>query len=153
MVMAMALQPPRQHPHGLGDGDFDEIFTRDKPVNFAHHGYPTLTYRRTNRQNFHVHGYKVEGTTTTPFDMAVLNEIDRFHLAMDAVACRGWARVRSTLARSSATSPPITRAITGSWIDLQPSVTQDARNRCATVAAAQDRLQQRQQFARIERSG
>ncbi|MCZ8547920.1 phosphoketolase family protein [Mesorhizobium qingshengii] len=89
VVDLMALQSPNQHPHGLSDGAFDEMFTRDKPVIFAYHGYPTLihrlTYRRTNHQNFHVHGYKEEGTTTTPFDMAVLNEIDRFHLAMDAV--------------------------------------------------------------------
>ena len=72
------------HPHGLPDKDFDDLFTRDKPVIFAFHGYPVLihrlTYRRTNHTNFHVHGYKEEGTTTTPFDMVVLNDLDRFHL-------------------------------------------------------------------------
>ena len=90
VVDLMSLQPPSQHPHGLSDGDFDAMFTTERPVIFAYHGYPTLihrlTYRRANHQNFHVHGYKEEGTTTTPFDMAVLNEIDRFHLAADAVA-------------------------------------------------------------------
>jgi xylulose-5-phosphate/fructose-6-phosphate phosphoketolase len=73
----------------MADREFDSIFTTDKPVIFAYHGYPTLihrlTYRRTNHDNFHVHGYKEEGTTTTPFDMTVLNELDRFHLAGDVV--------------------------------------------------------------------
>jgi len=85
----MALQSPSLHPHGLSDADFDGIFTRDKPVVFCHHGYPTLihklTYRRANHDSFHVHGFMEEGTTTTPFDMAVLNHIDRFHLAKDVV--------------------------------------------------------------------
>ncbi|MDP3899332.1 MAG: phosphoketolase family protein, partial [Mesorhizobium sp.] len=89
VVDLMALQHPSQHPHGLGDDDFDAMFTAGQPVIFAYHGYPALihrlTYRRTNHQNLHVHGYKEEGTTTTPFDMAVLNEIDRFHLAADAI--------------------------------------------------------------------
>jgi xylulose-5-phosphate/fructose-6-phosphate phosphoketolase len=89
IVDLMALESPSLHPHGLSDADFDGIFTRDKPVVFAHHGYPTLihklTYRRTNHDNFHVHGFMDEGTTTTPFDMAVLNRIDRFHLAKDVV--------------------------------------------------------------------
>jgi len=84
VVDLMTLQPEREHPHGLTDYDFDVLFTKDRPVIFAFHGYPwlihRLTYRRTNHENFHVRGYKEEGTTTTPFDMAVLNEIDRFHL-------------------------------------------------------------------------
>ena len=89
VVDLMALEPPSEHPHGLSDREFDSIFTTDKPMIFAYHGYPTLihrlTYRRTNHDNFHVHGYKEEGTTTTPFDMTVLNDLDRFHLAGDVV--------------------------------------------------------------------
>ena len=89
VVDLMALQPPHEHPHGLSDDDFDALFTRDKPVVFAYHGYPSLihrlTYRRTNHANIHVRGYKEEGTTTTPFDMTVLNEVDRFHLAQQAI--------------------------------------------------------------------
>jgi xylulose-5-phosphate/fructose-6-phosphate phosphoketolase len=87
VVDLMRLQPADQHPHGLPDRDFDALFTADKPVIFAYHGYPwlihRLTYRRTNHGNFHVHGYQEEGTTTTPFDMAVRNGIDRFHLMAD----------------------------------------------------------------------
>ena len=93
VVDLMALQPRSVHPHGLSDEDFDRLFTRDKPVIFAFHGYPQLvhrlTYRRTNHANFHVHGFKEEGTTTTPFDMVVLNELDRFHLAIDAIGRAG----------------------------------------------------------------
>ncbi|MGC1104915.1 MAG: phosphoketolase family protein [Candidatus Acidiferrales bacterium] len=89
VVDLMTLQPSTEHPHGLSDRDFDSIFTTNKPVVFAYHGYPwlihRLTYRRTNHDNLHVRGYKEEGTTTTPFDMTVLNEIDRFHLAGDVV--------------------------------------------------------------------
>jgi len=89
VVDLMTLQPSSEHPHGLTDRDFDSIFTADKPIIFAYHGYPwlihRLTYRRTNHDNLHVRGYKEEGTTTTPFDMTVLNEIDRFHLAGDVV--------------------------------------------------------------------
>ena len=89
VVDLMALQPKTEHPHGLGDRDFDLLFTRDRPIIFAYHGYPwlihRLTYRRTNHDNLHVRGYKEEGTTTTPFDMAVLNDIDRFHLMKDVV--------------------------------------------------------------------
>ena len=90
VVDLMALQPPSLHPHGLPDKEFDDLFTRDRPVIFAFHGYPVLihrlTYRRTNHDNFHVHGYKEEGTTTTPFDMVVLNELDRFHLVAAVIA-------------------------------------------------------------------
>jgi xylulose-5-phosphate/fructose-6-phosphate phosphoketolase len=89
VVDLMKLQPQSEHPHGLSDHDFDELFTRDKPVIFAFHAYPwlihRLTYRRTNHDNIHVRGYKEEGTITTPFDMTVLNDLDRFHLVMDVV--------------------------------------------------------------------
>jgi xylulose-5-phosphate/fructose-6-phosphate phosphoketolase len=89
VVDLMKLQPASEHPHGLDDFDFDVLFTRDKPVIFAYHGYPwlihRLTYRRSNHKNIHVRGYKEEGTTTTPFDMTVLNELDRFHLFEDVI--------------------------------------------------------------------
>ena len=89
VVDLMTIQPSTEHPHGLTDNDFDSLFTVDKPVIFAYHGYPwlihRLTYRRHNHDNLHVRGYKEEGTTTTPFDMTVLNDLDRFHLAGDAV--------------------------------------------------------------------
>ncbi|GAA4864073.1 phosphoketolase family protein [Saccharopolyspora rosea] len=89
VVDLMRLQEEREHPHGLSDTAFDSLFTRDRPVIFAFHGYPwlihRLTYRRHNHANIHVRGYKEEGTTTTPFDMCVLNEIDRFHLAIDVI--------------------------------------------------------------------
>jgi xylulose-5-phosphate/fructose-6-phosphate phosphoketolase len=89
VVDIMRLQPASEHPHGLSDKDFDALFTPDKPVIFAYHGYPMLihrlTYRRTNHHNIHVRGYKEEGTTTTPFDMVMLNDLDRFHLVMDVI--------------------------------------------------------------------
>ena len=89
VVDLMTLQPKEEHPHGLRDRHFDDIFTTDKPIIFAYHGYPwlihRLTYRRTNHKNLHVRGYKEEGTTTTPFDMAVMNDLDRFHLVADVV--------------------------------------------------------------------
>ncbi len=89
VVDLMTLQPQSEHPHGMSDKDFDALFTRDKPIIFAFHGYPLLihrlTYRRTNHDNLHVRGYKEEGTTTTPFDMVVLNELDRFHLVNDVI--------------------------------------------------------------------
>ncbi len=89
VVDLMTLQPASEHPHGLSDREFDSIFTTDRPVVFAYHGYPwlihRLTYRRANHHNIHVRGYKEEGTTTTPFDMAVLNDLDRFHLAIDVI--------------------------------------------------------------------
>ncbi len=88
VVDLMKLQPKGEHPHGLSHGDYDMLFTKDKPILFAYHGYPTLihelTYRRHNRQ-LHVRGYKEEGTITTPFDMRVQNSLDRFHLVIDAV--------------------------------------------------------------------
>jgi xylulose-5-phosphate/fructose-6-phosphate phosphoketolase len=89
VVNLMKLQPDHAHPNGLTDRDFDDIFTRDKPIIFAYHGYPwlihRLTYRRTNHHNLHVRGYKEEGTTSTPFDITVMNDIDRFHLVGDVV--------------------------------------------------------------------
>src|SRR2546428_3770605 len=96
----MKLQPQTEQPHGLPDKDFDALFTTDKPIIFAFHGYPwlihRLTYRRTNHENLHVRGYKEEGTTTTPFDMVVMNDLDRFGLVADVgdrrpqPSARGW---------------------------------------------------------------
>jgi len=106
VVNLMKLQPPSQHPRGLADADFDALFTTDKPVIFAYHGYPTLihrlTYRRTNYRNFHVHGYQEEGTTTTPFDMTVRNRLDRFHLVINVIdrvpgLAREASQVRETM--------------------------------------------------------
>ena len=89
VVDLMRLQPETEHPHGLSDAEFDALFTADRPVVFAYHGYPSLihrlAYRRTNHRNIHVRGYKEEGTTTTPFDMVMLNDLDRFHLVMDVI--------------------------------------------------------------------
>ena len=89
VVDLMRLEPESEHPHGLADREFDTLFTKDRPVIFAYHGYPwlvhRLTYRRTNHPNLHVRGYKEEGTTTTPFDMVMLNDLDRFHLVMDVI--------------------------------------------------------------------
>ena len=103
VVDLMRLQPPSEHPHGISDAEFDAMFTADKPVIFAYHGYPSLihrlTYRRHNHDNIHVRGYKEEGTTTTPFDMVMMNDIDRFHLVMDVIdrvpglaSCAGHVR-------------------------------------------------------------
>jgi len=89
VVNLMKLQPEREHPHGLPDAEFDAIFTTDRPIVFAFHGYPwlihRLTYKRRSHENLHVRGYKENGTTTTPFDMAVLNDLDRFHLMNDVI--------------------------------------------------------------------
>jgi xylulose-5-phosphate/fructose-6-phosphate phosphoketolase len=89
VVDLMKLQSRSEHPHGLSDSEFDVLFTTDKPIIFAYHGYPTLihrlTYRRTNHRNLHVRGYKEEGTTSTPFDMVVMNDLDRFHLVGDVI--------------------------------------------------------------------
>ncbi len=89
VVDLMRLQPSSEHPHGMSDAEFDALFTTDRPVIFAYHGYPwlihRLIYRRTASDNFHVRGYKEEGTTTTPFDMVMLNDLDRFHLVMDVI--------------------------------------------------------------------
>ena len=89
IVDLMKLQPSSEHPHGLTDQEFDQLFTKDKPIIFAFHGYPWLihrmTYRRTNHDNIHVRGYKEEGTITTTFDMTVMNDLDRFHLVQDVI--------------------------------------------------------------------
>ncbi|HET6794115.1 MAG TPA: phosphoketolase family protein, partial [Acidimicrobiales bacterium] len=89
VVDLMRLQPADEHPHGLSDREFESIFTTDRPIIFAYHGYPwlihRLTYRRSGHDNLHVRGYKEEGTTTTPFDMVMLNDLDRFHLVMDVI--------------------------------------------------------------------
>lgn len=102
VVDLMALQPSSEHPHGLADEDFDALFTKDKPVIFAFHGYPwlihRLVYRRHNHDNIHVRGYKEEGTTTTPFDMTVLNQMDRFQLAFDAI--RRIPRLKHTVVKT-----------------------------------------------------
>jgi xylulose-5-phosphate/fructose-6-phosphate phosphoketolase len=94
VVDLMRLQPDTEHPHGLPDREFDSLFTLDRPVVFAYHGYPwlihRLTYRRHNHDNLHVRGYKEEGTTTTPFDMAMLNDLDRFHLVIDVIDRVPW---------------------------------------------------------------
>jgi len=105
VVDLMKLQPPSEHPNGLTDDAFDALFTRDRPVIFAFHGYPwlihRLTYRRTNHDNVHVRGYKEEGTTTTPFDMTVLNDLDRFHLVMDVVDRTKCADPRAAALRAT----------------------------------------------------
>src|SRR6202012_639429 len=89
IVDLMKLQPPADHPHGLPDLEFDALFTTDKPVIFAFHGYPwlihRLVYKRKGHENFHVRGYTEEGTTSTPFDMCVMNGLDRFHLVNDVI--------------------------------------------------------------------
>ena len=89
VVDLMRLEDDTQHPHGLSGRDFDALFTTDRPVIFAYHGYPwlihRLTYRRTNHQNLHVRGYREEGTTTTPFDLVMMNDLDRFRLVMDVI--------------------------------------------------------------------
>ena len=116
VVDLMTLQPHSEHPHGLSDRDFDTIFTTNKPVIFAYHGYPylihRLTYRRTNHDNIHVRGFKEEGTTTTPFDMVVMNDLDRFHLAgdvIDRVPSLGSraAYFKQLSARQTAGTPPV----------------------------------------------
>jgi phosphoketolase len=103
VVNLMKLQPSSEHPHGLSDKDFDALFTIDKPIIFAFHGYPTLihrlTYRRAGHDNIHVRGYKEEGTTTTPFDMCVLNDLDRFHLVSDVIDRVPKLRARAAYAK------------------------------------------------------
>ncbi len=105
VVDLMTLQAQSQHPHGLGDSEFDSLFTKEKPVIFAFHGYPTLihrlTYKRTNHDNFHVHGFEEEGTTTTPFDMVVRNRLDRFHLVLDVIDRVSAVGAEATYARQA----------------------------------------------------
>ena len=105
VVNLMKLQPPTEHPHGLSDHDFDALFTTDKPIIFAFHGYPwlihRLTYRRSGHENIHVRGYREEGTTTTPFDMCVLNDLDRFHLVSDVIDRVPKLRARAAYAKQA----------------------------------------------------
>ena len=105
VVDLMKLQPQSEHPHGLSDKEFDVLFTTDKPIIFAYHGYPLLihrlTYRRTNHHNLHVRGYKEEGTTTTPFDMVVLNDLDRFHLVSRCHRSCAWSRSAGAYAQQA----------------------------------------------------
>jgi xylulose-5-phosphate/fructose-6-phosphate phosphoketolase len=105
VVDLMKLQPQSEHPHGLSDKDFDTLFTRDKPIIFAFHGYPwlihRLAYRRHNHKNLHVRGYKEEGTTTTPFDMTVLNDLDRFHLVEDVIDRLPYLGARAAYAKQA----------------------------------------------------
>jgi xylulose-5-phosphate/fructose-6-phosphate phosphoketolase len=105
VVDLMTLQPRSEHSHGLSDGDFDALFTTDKPIIFAFHGYPwlihRLTYRRNGHKNLHVRGYKEEGTTSTPFDMCVMNDIDRFHLVGDVIDRVPKAGARAAYAKQA----------------------------------------------------
>jgi xylulose-5-phosphate/fructose-6-phosphate phosphoketolase len=119
VVDLMRLQPDTEHPHGLADREFDNIFTADRPIIFAYHGYPwlvhRLTYRRNSHANLHVRGYKEEGTTTTPFDMVMLNDLDRFHLVMDVIDRVPWlgshaASLRQSMEDQRARARAYTRA-------------------------------------------
>jgi len=105
VVDLMTLQPRSEHSHGLPDADFDALFTTDKPIIFAFHGYPwlihRLTYRRNGHRNLHVRGYKEEGTTSTPFDMCVMNDIDRFHLVGDVIDRVPKAGARAAYAKQA----------------------------------------------------
>jgi xylulose-5-phosphate/fructose-6-phosphate phosphoketolase len=105
VVDLMTLQPSSEHPHGLSDKDFDALFTTDKPIIFAFHGYPwlihRLTYRRNGHRNLHVRGYKEEGTTSTPFDMCVLNDLDRLHLVGDVIDRVPNVAVRAAYAKQA----------------------------------------------------
>jgi xylulose-5-phosphate/fructose-6-phosphate phosphoketolase len=127
VVDLMRLQPASEHPHGLTDADFDAIFTSDRPVIFAYHGYPTLihrlTYRRTNHANIHVRGYKEEGTTTTPFDMVMLNDLDRFHLVMDVIErVPGLGAHAATLRQQMADARLAARAYTRAHGEDDPAI-------------------------------
>ncbi|HMC42608.1 MAG TPA: hypothetical protein VKI20_06315, partial [Acidimicrobiales bacterium] len=127
VVDLMRLEPPTEHPHGLSDADFDALFTTLRPVVFAYHGYPwlihRLTYRRTNHHNLHVRGYKEEGTTTTPFDMVMLNDLDRFHLVMDVIdRVPGLGRSEAALRREMEDRRLAARAYTRATGDDDPSI-------------------------------
>ena len=131
----MRLQDEREHPHGLSDREFDTLFTTDKPVIFAYHGYPwlihRLTYRRAGHDNLHVRGYKEEGTTTTPFDMVMLNDLDRYHLVMDVIDRVPFleSQVRDAAAADGRTS--------GSPPGSTPASTATTSPRCATGCGRQ----------------
>ena len=142
VVDLMALQPQTEHPHGLEDQDFDALFTRDKPVIFAYHGYPRmihwLTYRRHNHDNFHVRGYKEEGTTTTSFDMVVLNNLDRYQLALDAIR----------QSQDSATRYRKRRAVTGAPLSVTSFLSANTAKICRRSRTGVGRLRQ-YDFVRI----
>jgi xylulose-5-phosphate/fructose-6-phosphate phosphoketolase len=127
VVDIMRLEPEIEHPHGMSDRDFDALFTADKPVIFAYHGYPMLihrlTYRRTNHHNIHVRGYKEEGTTTTPFDMVMLNDLDRFHLVMDVIdRVPGLGSRAATLRQEMADARLAARAYTREHGEDDPAI-------------------------------
>jgi xylulose-5-phosphate/fructose-6-phosphate phosphoketolase len=133
VVDLMKLQPASEHPHGLSDHDFDTLFTRDKPIIFAFHGYPwlihRLTYRRTNHKNLHVRGYKEEGTTTTPFDMVVLNELDRSTSASTATTCRTSPAGAGARGNGAALGPRRPRETTSNrWEANHENVRADAQD-------------------------
>jgi phosphoketolase len=144
VVDLMTLQSSTEHPHGLADRDFDALFTKDKPVIFAYHGYPwlihRLTYRRTNHDNLHVRGYKEEGTTTTPFDMVVLNDLDRFHLVGDVIDRVPGLGTRAASATSSSTTRPTSantartcrRSATGNGANPKPREASKRASKAAT---------------------
>ena len=128
VVDIMRLQAESEHPHGMSDRDFDALFTPDKPVIFAYHGYPALihrlTYRRTNHHNIHVRGYKEEGTTTTPFDMVMLNDLDRFHLVMDVIdRVPSLGSRAATLRQQMADARLAARAYTREYGEDDPAIT------------------------------
>ena len=128
VVDLMRLEPDTEHPHGLPDADFDALFTADKPVIFAYHGYPSLihrlTYRRSGHDNLHVRGYKEEGTTTTPFDMVMLNDLDRFHLVMDVIdRVPGLGTRAATLRQQMADARLAARAYTREHGEDDPAIT------------------------------
>jgi xylulose-5-phosphate/fructose-6-phosphate phosphoketolase len=127
VVDLMRLQPDSEHPHGLPDATFDALFTSDRPVIFAYHGYPwlihRLTYSRANHDNFHVRGYKEEGTTTTPFDMVMLNDLDRFHLVTDVIdRVPGLAEVAAPLRQDMQDERLSCRAHTREYGEDRPDV-------------------------------
>ncbi len=127
VVDLMRLEPDTEHPHGLSDREFDTLFTTDKPVIFAYHGYPwlihRLTYRRTNHHNIHVRGYKEEGTTTTPFDMVMLNDLDRFHLVMDVIdRVPGLGSSAASLRQEMADARLAARAYTRAYGEDDPAI-------------------------------
>ena len=128
VVDLMRLEPDSEHPHGLPDPEFDALFTTERPVIFAYHGYPALihrlTYRRANHHNFHVRGYKEEGTTTTPFDMVMLNDLDRFHLVMDVIdRVPAWPSAARRCARTWPTSACATAPTRANIGEDPPDVT------------------------------
>jgi xylulose-5-phosphate/fructose-6-phosphate phosphoketolase len=127
VVDLMRLEPDTEHPHGLSDRDFDALFTTDKPVIFAYHGYPSLihrlTYRRNNHRNIHVRGYKEEGTTTTPFDMVMLNDLDRFHLVMDVIDRVGFLGSSAAVLRQQMSDARLAaRAYTREYGEDDPAI-------------------------------